>query len=886
MMSREEFLEGLSRCDIFFEKEKISTVSTVKEAVNFFASAFYETTTRRRTFLHTGSVAYDAVAVLLSALADILVFYVKNEEFLANLRPGDIVMDTQYGKRLRREVKEVILNKSIKLLENPKTNRLYTMPWSKTRYLEPNRGTGRQIGGVGLQQSGSRAREKFFEYAFGMSPEDLPRTSKSYTVIVASHEYAHRIFRGIEIEVRNNAGQLARISLSDIAGGIYVTQDQNITLGGDLSNDESVLRFCSSLTLAKEKINEASGDRIASLLVISDEALMAGDAAVFNRLSSMRRKNFVFTSIAVSSLAVDSAIQNVGEDGKLLAHTKHYLRKLLQTQVPGGVVVREMWSQARSLVRKNIYIEKVDGFLTVDQYAEWLASVKAFKNVSFEWETKASFLDEACGLFSFLKGSVFEMADLDKRTDLVWRGRKLSPASRIADLIETSSKYPAEVRVFSDKVISIIKTVYDRLKVENKKMAVLERIISEHQGRRIAIVVPQGGFNVIFEELGYYERIRSLGGMLTISTPNSFGRGTSQNRQTRYDIVLSLGGGEGRRFSPFSCAQANEMHVILYSVEAKNFGDRVKNSIRKERVLNNQSTYSDYAVSIENSRSAMCEDDSRFEMELAAFLKDFREREDQRLAERYGRLSGANRNVEIVKIGTFDSGEKIFFTKFFRPYVMDEGDGALKEVELDEVAIGDTLLFTQNNDASKDIVDVMLNDYIDMQSEAGRQRLIESLAKTRRWRQLLRTYSINRQLSAADIAERMKMTGSTVHEVTVRNWMDEESHLVGPRNKTSLEHIAKLTGDRDLQEHINDYFEACRIIREQRVKLLHELGMQIKRGLTTEKTVGKGNASIAAKVKDMVRLCVLDNLIDAPDNLSMNAVYVNRPITNDTKAGV
>ena len=347
--------------------------------------------------------------------------------------------------------------------------------------------------------------------------------------------------------------------------------------------------------------------------------------------------------------------------------------------------------------------------------------------------------------------------------------------------------------------------------------------------------------------------------------------------------MVSLGGVDGKRFSPFSCSKAKEVYVLLYAVEAKRFVEREKDSIRKERVLNNQSTYTDYAAAVVNARSGIFEDESRFESELATFLKSFWEREDRRLAEKYGRLSGTNRNVDVVKIGTLDSGEKIFFTKFFRPYVMDEAGGGLKEVELDEVTTGDTLLFMQNNDACKDIVDVMLADYIAVQS--SHRHMGDMLAKTQRWRQLLRDFSIDRQLSAADIAERMKVTGSTIHEVTVRNWMDEESHLVGPRDKSSFEHIAKLTGDEDLREHIDDYFEACKIIRERRIKLLHELGAQIKGGMTPETLADKEDVGIAAKVKDMVKLCVLENLTNAPENLRMNTVYVNRPITSDTKAG-
>lgn len=882
MITKDMFLAGLSRCDIFFENEKISNVCIIKKAIGFFASGFYDEPLRRRTLLHTGSIAYDAIAVLLSALADVLVFYVKNDDFLTNLKPGDIVVDTQYGRRLRRVVREVKFGESIKLLENARTNCLYTMAWSMTRFLEPNPGSGRKIGGAGLRQEGVRAREKFFEYAFGIASNDLPRTPKSHTVIVASREYAQRIYRGIVIEAKSNDNEKIRVRLSDIAGAIFVTPEQNITLGGALSNDDSVLRFCSSLSMAKDMISEA---RQTSLLVISNDALMAYDAAVYNRLSSMKKKNFVVTSIAIGSSAVDKVIQNVEDGGgSILSHTKRYLKSLSRHGQPGIGIIGEIWSQVQSSINRNIYVEKVDGFLSAEQYREWLDAIRAFKSVQYDYNVKADFLDEAYGLFSFLRGSVFKMSDIDKLTDFSWRGRTLSPVARIEGLTNMSSSYPSDIKCCSDRIISVIKDAYAGLKSENKKQEILEHIISKHSGSRIAVIVPQDGFKAIFEKLGDY-RIQMSKGMLTIATPNSFGRGTNCGSRDRYDMVVSIGGMEGRRFSPFLCSQANEVRVLLYAIEANRFINRGKDSIRKERVLNNKSTYSEYAASVENKQNYICEDDNRFEAELDVFLKEFREREDRLLAEQYGKLPGHNRNVDVVKIGTLDSGEKIFFTKFFRPYVIDETESGLKEVELDEVITGDTLLFMQNNEACKDIVDVMLNDYIAAQH--SRSKIEDMLAKTKRWRELLRTYSTTQQLSAVDIAEKMKEMGSTIHEVTVRNWLDEESHLVGPRNKSSFEYIAQLTGDQELLAHIDDYFEACKMIRERRIKLLHELGRQIKGNIASGKLAKEESVGIeiATKVKDMVKLCMLENLTDAPENLCMNTLYVNRPITIDMKVG-
>lgn len=71
--------------------------------------------------------------------------------------------------------------------------------------------------------------------------------------------------------------------------------------------------------------------------------------------------------------------------------------------------------------------------------------------------------------------------------------------------------------------------------------------------------------------------------------------------------------------------------------------------------------------------------------------------------------------------------------------------------------------------------------------------------------------------------------GATVHEQTVLNWLDEDSHTVGPRNVDSIRHIGNITGVDELKDNPEEIFEACREIRSIRRKILDQVGTAVVR---------------------------------------------------------
>ena len=246
-----------------------------------------------------------------------------------------------------------------------------------------------------------------------------------------------------------------------------------------------------------------------------------------------------------------------------------------------------------------------------------------------------------------------------------------------------------------------------------------------------------------------------------------------------------------------------------------------------------------------------------------------------RSLESYGASFGANQTSEVVAFGTFDSGEKIFFTKLYKAYVFDDGDGTVKEVGVRDLNEGDSLVFTRNNSETRDIVDTILGKLVE-EHKVG-DDIIECYRKSKRWKEALREYMLNNNIPEKEIATTMIANGVHVQEVTIRGWLDEDSHTVGPRREDSIQQIALLIEDTDMFEKANIYYEACATIRRIRRDILSQIGRAIiDRLIGREPTAGTIMADIYERTGSIAQILRLESISNIERSVPMN--LTNRPI--------
>jgi Ethanolamine utilization protein EutJ (predicted chaperonin) len=108
----------------------------------------------------------------------------------------------------------------------------------------------------------------------------------------------------------------------------------------------------------------------------------------------------------------------------------------------------------------------------------------------------------------------------------------------------------------------------------------------------------------------------------------------------------------------------------------------------------------------------------------------------------------------------------------------------------------------------------------------------------------------------------------------------EESHIVGPREVKTLEHIAQLTRDHRLLEDTGGYFEACRIVRRQRKKILDLIGKAIVQKLGGRIPIKGGELEIVfnnvERLSTTLELEII-SVLDEPKTVPVN--LINKPLS-------
>ena len=129
-----------------------------------------------------------------------------------------------------------------------------------------------------------------------------------------------------------------------------------------------------------------------------------------------------------------------------------------------------------------------------------------------------------------------------------------------------------------------------------------------------------------------------------------------------------------------------------------------------------------------------------------------------------------------------------------------------------------------------------------------------------------------------DIAKEMIKNGVSVQEITIRGWLDEDSHTVGPRKQDSIEQIALLVEDEEMLENANLYFEACGTIRRIRREILGWIGEAIIDKLSGRTPIpGTVNADIYDRIDSVAQILRLETISFVNRSIPMN--LTNRPLS-------
>ena len=255
-----------------------------------------------------------------------------------------------------------------------------------------------------------------------------------------------------------------------------------------------------------------------------------------------------------------------------------------------------------------------------------------------------------------------------------------------------------------------------------------------------------------------------------------------------------------------------------------------------------------------------------FEGEMRLVMDDFQRKNAYQLLD--SSKNKGNKFGVISKIIIFSSGKTGFFTKYYKGYCVN--DSGVCEVDLMNLKIGDRMIFT-NEEENRDIVDILLKKLLEEQLKAT--KFPEYYRLSTMWKEKLNKYMLENDYTFQDISIRLEKMGSKKHQVTIRTWLDNDAHIVGPREEKDFQAIVKMIG---LNEEPIIIKEACDKIRRLRTKILEKIGEIILKRVFTEQK-GILWKSIAEKVENLVQLEQISDIFEPSEEKKVPIYMINKP---------
>ncbi len=857
----------LSKCDIYFKDALISKESIIENYISFFDKVFAGEEHSISFALHTGSICFDVISIVAVTLGCLSYNLWTNDDIISQLQIGDMVM--YENKRYRwKGLEDSNGTKYMVLVQDAKGKNgkfIRKVPFMRYKHLvKPYYGTSSLTDGRGVRKPKTN-REEFLSHIFDIPIADVPSLINVAVVIVSNRGDFSEICKHLSIVY----GEKKRIGLLDIVPAAYYTGQEEIQFGTNPIKATPVLKIAGKMSVARELVLDKYGNKVVGLLVNGVHSLTENSSELADLL---RRKSLCFVHIALLlNVNASDHILDMYEEANIFACTKGYLLKSAGEIKCVNSFTVELEKQIDNIVNNTVSSILVPGGWTWDEYRRIKNTLLLIRQSNWISEQKNEFILSAHGLLNLLTTSVFSMYQMENIVASLKIGATvLSPKERIDKLWDIADKAGA-VEELCIAVINDIEEKYYEFMNQSPKALAIKEYLAKHSGRKIVIVVPKA----------YYAEMLVMTGVLKDNddsvicvTANRF------DATHEYESILVVGDINGKKFNPFQCHSAKNIDILLYECENKSFGYQKKKKDKSEKRLNSKICGIRYNE--ENSEDIYSDKEEEIIVQEFSDLEEYIEKLNVLDIGRFvesGLVSNSNSPTSEVKhVGVFVTGERIFFSKYYTAVVFNHEAGSVTEKTVDKLLSGDFLVFTRRDDYTKNIVDFIYEKLLDTGKLST--KVIEASEKAEYWKNALRRYKMRGDYTYSDIAKKLRKIGSSLQEATIRSWLVEDSHIVGPRDVETMGYIAKVTQDVKILNDINGYFEACRIVRRERRTILELIGKAINNKLSGHiPQEGSVLEVVYNNVDNLSETLELENVIELSESVNVSINLVNKPIT-------
>lgn len=861
----------ITDCDLYLNGELFSREHLMREFAEFLSATADKNRHNAGIVLHTGSVCFDAVAFVFAALSCLTLNESDPDDVIDSLSEGDMVVYDR-GRYLFAGKKDYDGNLSSEYIalqqQDTHHSRRY-VPRTMWNKVTPYYGSATSTDGRGIRR-GNKKRTEFCTSVLGMEASEIPSVFDKSVVVVTARERADEIAKGLTIRF----GDTQFVRLLDLVTASYYTENDEYPYGGNVGKTDAILKITGRLSTARNMVLSRDGNICAGLMVLGDEFVTRGWSEL-PELVKRKSLKYVYISVHIDSEHGAPLVTDYS-DAEVFACTKDFLLSNSLFAQENNSLARQLAHQVDTIIETTNDPVVINGVIGWDGYRKFKKAMFAIQNHDYNRDDKADFIVQAYSLLNLFTTSVFGIGRLEALLNKGVISSTVPPEARLTALVEEAKGFPDEIAERAAGIIDFLETQYLSQYETSEKEAYLHSYLAERKNRRIAVIIPKAYYEPVMRYGGCYDLMDSERNLI-ITTPNRF------DNNALYDEVISVGNISGRRYEAFRCRSARRIVTLLYEYEMKLFNVKTKESKRIDRLFNSRSTkkvesdeaFFDSEYAAEPVSDNEVSEIARIDESIDEYVRRINETSMLRSFWTSGNESQNTQTAEAVAVAVFEAGERAFFTKRYKAYVFDEENGAVDEVDVKDLDEGDSIVFTRKDDETRDIVDYILNQLIS--GNRLNADVIEAYKKSKHWKQALINYMREKNVNAKSIAVRMIENGVGVEEATIRGWLDEDSHTVGPRSEDSIQQIALIVEDEEMFENSKEYHDACAEIRSVRKSIRKQIGDAILRKLAGKAPASGTFKEVYEKIDSLAIVLRLETISFVSQQIPVN--FSNRPIS-------
>ncbi|EOS54294.1 DrmE family protein [Paenibacillus barengoltzii] len=821
----------------------------------------------RGIVLHHGTSIPLYFAIAITAFKAYLSDDSDNTAFLNDLNIDDLVIyndkrGVYKGKDPNGNI--IIVNKDKG--GTPTTN---YVPVTSANKIQPYYGDGKTLDGRGIRKK--RNIIDTISGLFGIKKQEVKSVITKGVVIVCDRYKADEIFGHMTLSINGK-----RVRMCELFAAAYYTSNDVYHYPGNVAKTDPVIRFVNKISLAREMILE---DPEIETLVISDLNYLSNSSS---ELASIYERTSLKSIILLGEICkgISSPLFNELDNLQPFVWTRdiliNYENYYIQEEHIHDEYIHPESKQLRQMIKNHINLEieivEIKEFFINEDFRDCKKILLQLLKQNDGLLSKL--VQKAYWLINLLEKSIFPISVME---EIITKNQinAPSPTTEFAALEMAANNYlGTNIETQLKFIIEEISGKFFEMQYTNPKFEYLLKNITNgiDQGEA-AVICPKIYYKKIFTE-AVPDHLRKLIEKVDFFTPNNY------SSSKIYQNVYVVGALDWSNLNPLLLSNSGSVKLILYPNELNRYQQANMYTQSRLSVLSKNNSLVKESSSSNNNSPVIPLSYKAVSEEI--YIEDQLEALSESLSLSYlGELPVPSSNtviqpLEIKRIALLDSGERIFLTRFYSAYIYNMDKKSVQETDVYSLSEGDLLIFTNYDSTTRDIVEKIMN--IVIESDNCSEQFRESYRRSQRWKKSLREYVHSRQISFKQLSEMMERLGSPKHEVTLRTWLDEESHIVGPRDIESYRIIAKLLQDPEMLESPEIYYQSSREVRSMKVRILKYLGKNIIRTLNKNEEIYDDILSLLPiDLSKMSRIVQIEKIINI-ENLIVPPHLANRPI--------